>query len=89
MELSIHTLKGHKASVMSVVVSPDGNYIVSGSVDKKIKVWELGTGRLVRTLRGHKRHVFSVAVSPDGNYIVSGSLDKMVKVWELLEIKEK
>ena len=45
-------LEGHEHTVLSVVVSPDGKYIVSGSVDKTIKVWELGTGRLVYNIKG-------------------------------------
>ncbi|GAG88101.1 unnamed protein product, partial [marine sediment metagenome] len=32
----VRTLKGHESGVNSVVVSPDGNYIVSGSWDKMI-----------------------------------------------------
>jgi len=60
------TLEGHKDLVTSVAISPDGNYIVSGSDDTTVKVWKLGTGRLVRTLKGHEGSVTSVAVSPDG-----------------------
>lgn len=48
---------------------------------ENVKVWELGTGRLVRTLKGYD-WVESVAVSPDGKYIISGSHDHTVKVWD-------
>jgi len=73
----------NEGTVLSVVVSPDANYIVSGSLDKMIQIWELRTGMLVCTPKGHEFPVLSVAVSPDGNYLVSGSTDKMIKVWKL------
>ena len=31
---------GHSSSVYAVAISPDGKYIVSGSDDKSIKVWD-------------------------------------------------
>lgn len=81
MELLVRTLEGHKDCVGSVAVSPDGKYIISGSYDKTVKVWEFETGKLVRTLEGHKDPVSSVAISSDGEYIISGSRDETVKVW--------
>lgn len=69
--------------VNSVAISPDGKYIVSGSWDRSIGVWDLKTGKMVRRLIGHKKMVTSVTISKDGKYIVSGSLDKTVKIWEL------
>ena len=35
------TLKGHKGDVISVVFSPDGKTLASGSDDKTIKLWGL------------------------------------------------
>ena len=43
---------GHTRGVSTVAISPDGKYIVSGSDDKSIKVWELSSGREIRTLEG-------------------------------------
>ena len=80
----ITTLSGHLKGVTAVAFSPDGNYLVSGSKDKTIKVWELDTGKVLRTIEGHKKIVNSVAVSNDGKYVVSGSNDKTVKVWDFI-----
>jgi WD40 repeat protein len=66
-----------------MVVTPDGEHIVSGSWDKTLKVWDLDTGSLLRSLEGHTGSVNAMVVTPDGEHIVSASLDKTLKVWDL------
>ena len=75
------SLKGHTAPVYSVALSPDGQRLVSGSMDKTLKVWDTGTGQAQLTLKGHTDSVTSVAISADGRRLVSGSRDGTVKVW--------
>ena len=75
--------------VSSVAVSADGRFIVSGSGDKTIKVWNILERREECTFTGHTDFVSSVAVSADGRFIVSGSEDKTIKVWNILERREE
>jgi serine/threonine protein kinase len=82
------TLTGHYDSVESVVYSPDGRYLASGSRDETIKIWEVATGKELRTLTGHSSSVRSVVYSPDGRYLASGSADKTIKIWEVAKGKE-
>jgi WD40 repeat protein len=72
----IRTIQGHSDWVWSVAVSPDSQTIVSGSMDRTIKIWHLKTGKEIRTLQGHLDTVESVVFSTDGQTIVSGSCDK-------------
>ena len=72
----------HPTHVYAVCLSPDGKYIASGSADKTVRVWDLGTGKCLMTLEGHSSPVLAVCWSPDGKYIASGSHDKTVRVWD-------
>ncbi len=47
--------KGHLDSVRSVIISPDGKYIISGSEDCTIKIWDIKRGKCLNTLEGVKR----------------------------------
>jgi len=48
----LHITKGHSDSVISIAISPDGKYIVSGSDDNTIKLWDISSGKEVRTFGG-------------------------------------
>ena len=78
-----YVFNGHEFEVNSVALSPDGQYIVSGSSDKTIKLWDVKDRVLLHTFDDHKSGVNSVAFSPDGQYIVSGSNDNTVKLWDI------
>jgi glucose repression regulatory protein TUP1 len=66
-----------------IAISPNDNYVVAGSLDHSITVWN-NHGVLVGKSQGddvHKDSVYSVNFSPNGETLVSGSLDKTVKLW--------
>ena len=56
--------------------SPDGTRLLSGSDDRTLKLWDAGSGELIRTFTGHTFKVAAVAFSPDGKHLLSGSSDK-------------
>ena len=78
---------GHGRDVTSVVFSPDGRLLASGSWDKTIKLWRVADGSLVRTLTGHTVPVNSVSFSPDGRLLASGSWDKTIKLWRVADLR--
>ena len=56
-------------------------WLISGSDDHGIRVWDVATGRCEGTLAGHRETVSCLAVS--GDRLVSGSYDRMVRVWRM------
>lgn len=79
----VHTLSGHSWGVNAVVITPDGQTLISGSRDQTLKIWQIETGQLLDTLRGHTNWVWSLVLSWDGQTLISGSGDKTIKIWQL------
>ncbi|VDK77768.1 unnamed protein product [Litomosoides sigmodontis] len=77
-------LKGHGHFVSDVVMSSDGQFALSGSWDKTLRLWDLTTGVTSRQFVSHTKDVLSVAFSADNRQIVSGSRDKTIKLWNTL-----
>jgi WD40 repeat protein len=78
----IKKLEGHTSDIDSLAITPDGKKIVSGSADKRIRVWDVETGKEIKTLEGHMDGVSTVAITPDGKKIVSAR-DDIIRVWDL------
>jgi len=78
------SMNGHSEPVAEVVLSSDGQFALSGSWDRTMRLWDLNTASTVRTFHGHTKDVFSVAFSGDNRQIVSGSRDKTIKLWNTL-----
>ncbi|CAG8517216.1 7638_t:CDS:2, partial [Ambispora gerdemannii] len=75
------TFTGHKDFVLSVAVSPDGRWVVSGSKDRGVQFWDPNTAQTQFMLQGHKNSVISVALSPVGKLFATGSGDCRARVW--------
>ena len=69
--------------VNSVIISPNGQTLVSRDGYRSIKIWNLQTGELIRTLEEHSSEIYCLAISADGQTIFSGSGNGSVNVWNL------
>ncbi|TRU28466.1 MAG: hypothetical protein EWV92_21750 [Microcystis aeruginosa Ma_MB_S_20031200_S102] len=75
-------LQGHRGTIYSVSISPDGQKIATASQDGTVKIWNQ-KGENIQTLTGHQGAVYSVSFSPDGQKIATASEDKTAKIWNL------
>jgi len=88
------TLTGHLGSVTSIAcpTNPNANFIVSGSRDKTLMIWELtrnmeSYGYAKKSLTGHNHFVQDLVLSADGQFAISASWDKTLRLWNLNECK--
>jgi WD40 repeat protein len=68
-------------TVYAVAVSPDGRFVLTGSLDKTARLWDAATGAEVRRFE-HSSYVESVAFSRDGRLILTGGGDKTAHLWD-------
>lgn len=76
---------GHTHYVMQVVFNPkDNNTFASASLDRTVKVWQLGSHVANFTLEGHEKGVNCVDYYHGGEkpYLISGADDRLVKIWD-------
>jgi len=72
------TLNGHNAAVNAIQIHDD--QIVSASGDRKIFLWSISQGQLLRQFSGHTKGI--ACVQYDGKRIVSGSSDRTVRIFD-------
>lgn len=75
-------LNGHDG-LASGTFSPDGQYVLSGSIDRKVILWNAATGEIIHTLEGHSQPIERVGFSPDGLTALSASDDKQIVLWDV------
>ncbi|EEF45552.1 PP1/PP2A phosphatases pleiotropic regulator PRL1, putative [Ricinus communis] len=85
--LLLYVISGHLGWVRSVAFDPSNTWFCTGSADRTIKIWDVGTGRLKLTLTGHIEQVRGLAVSQRHTYMFSAGDDKQVKCWDLEQNK--
>eukprot|EP01134_Creolimax_fragrantissima_P001992 CFRG1992T1 len=81
----MQVFEGHNHYVMMVVFNPkDANTFASASLDRTIKVWQLGSPVPNFTLEGHEKGVNCVDYFQGGEkpYLISGADDRTSKVWD-------
>lgn len=80
----VRSQPGHSDSVFCMAFNPaNSQQLISGSVDKTIKIWDLTLQRVTHTLIGHEDIVFALAVHSQGQTLMSGGKDETLKLWNL------
>jgi WD40 repeat protein len=85
---NIHLI-GHSDMILSLGISRDERHVLSGSVDRKARLWELPSGKTLREFGNHKMGVGSVAFSNDAAIMATGSWDDTVHIWDLAAQNER
>ncbi|CAK9809708.1 Periodic tryptophan protein 2 homolog [Anthophora quadrimaculata] len=75
--------QGHSNNMNCLAYSPDGQYIVTGGDDGKVKLWNTMNGFCTITFQEHTSTITGVLFSHNRKFIVSASLDGTVRAYDL------
>ncbi len=79
---NFNTISAHSTLVNTVKFSQiKPEFIVSGSWDYSVKIWDRNTLELKQTLPENSSWIKTLVISRDGKYIIIGCADKSIKIW--------
>ncbi|XP_053677511.1 protein qui-1 [Anopheles nili] len=74
----------HSDEITCFVITADSLYVITGSRDMSLKVWQATGGKLAQVLVGHTDAVTCVAVSvTNKSQVISGSKDSNLIIWDI------
>lgn len=75
--------EAHDGWIRSLAVGGEGDWIVTGGRDGKVKLFSTIDGGLLAEFTGHADELFAVAAHPSGHWVVSGDLHGRIVQWEV------
>ncbi|MDP4796397.1 MAG: c-type cytochrome, partial [Rhodospirillales bacterium] len=79
----IDKLERHLMGITALSLSPDGKRLLSASIDKSIRLWDLEKMTEVSKIIVHDGQVFDVQFSPDGRHALTAGKDGYIIDWDL------
>lgn len=76
------TITGHRDSLYSAALSPDGKLLATSSYDREARTWNAETGETLAMIAGHNDAIYSLAFHPTGKMLATASGDRTVKLWD-------
>ena len=79
-------LTGHDDFVYCLSWKPNSVYIVSGSTDCTLWIWNAETGEKIHHMTAHTNYAHGVDWSPSGDFIASASCDGSIIIWDVRQL---
>jgi WD40 repeat protein len=80
---SPRALRGLPGPVTALALAPDGRTVLAAS-GREIRVWDAGTGQLLRVLAVSEGTVHALLVLPDGRFLLVGAENAPLTLFDLL-----
>ncbi|KAJ8503121.1 hypothetical protein ONZ45_g11141 [Pleurotus djamor] len=65
----------------SLAWSPSGDWIVSGTMYRSVKIWSADRGKITHTFEAHDNTIQCLAFRDDGQVLATGSDDHRIRIW--------
>ncbi|KAH7914671.1 WD40-repeat-containing domain protein [Hygrophoropsis aurantiaca] len=91
---TLQIFRGHTAPVTCLAFcdrvhqSNDNAFLITGSWDKSIKLWDTNTKEMISSTSAHDDFVKTLLVISGANLLISSSSDKTVRFWDISDIAE-
>jgi serine/threonine protein kinase len=79
------SLDSHHGFVNTVQFSPDGQMLASGGADRRIKLWNTNTSKIITTFNEHQDSVLAMQFMPNGKILVSAGADQTIRFWDVAQ----
>lgn len=79
--------QGHSNVMSSIAYSSDGNFLISGGYDGKVKVWNVHSGFCVTTFSEHTSGITGIDFSKNKKFFVTSSLDGTVRAFDMVRYR--
>src|SRR5262249_8828744 len=81
-------LEAPMEDVISLAFAPDGKALLSGSMDGKVRVWDLATRQPRLVLDGRGWHSRCMALSAAGKTVALATAFNVIRLWDVATGKE-
>ncbi len=83
-----YEFRAHQNSVFALSYTSDFKFLISGSRDARLKVWDVASGyQQAGDVAAHLFAINHLVFSPSGKHFATASMDKSIKIWKTDELK--
>ena len=76
-------IQGHRDTIYSAQLSPDGNILATASYDRDAITWNIADGQPLKVFNGHNDPIYGLSFSPNGKLLATASGDRTIKLWDV------